>query len=234
MIPVLKCSYEAASPILRTHRPSCIFLKLSNTSFFMWFFTHQLASTWEEDKTSRAKEVTWQKRMSQPGTLPLCVLLQGFLLLVVGFAFTPRESPSELHHIPLSTVVSCRGWPVKTSGGNASEMEQTLETARRAEAALYYMTRFWQGKTRRPGIQAAMVTWQLDLRPWGKTLKYGQTAFHQSARPVESYWNMRWERQNQVSSSIYQGPEKDHSIPWDFFSNVTQGRTASKGPKGFQ
>lgn len=60
----------------------------------------------------------------------------------------------------------------KASGVNASEMEQTLKTAGRGEAALHYTTRFWQAKASRSGIRAALVTWQPDLRPWGRAPEF--------------------------------------------------------------
>ena len=151
------------------------------------------------------------------------------LLFVIGFSFTPRESLSEPHLRLLSTVVSCRGRPVKIQWSPCNEMEQTLETARRAEAALYFTTRWWQGKTKSPGIQAATGTRQLDPRPWGRTPELKQTVFHRSSRPVESSRTMRWERRK-VRCSIYQGPGRDRSSPWDFFSSVIQGQAASRGP----
>lgn len=121
----------------------------------------------------------------------------------------------------------------KASGVNASEMEQTLETVRRAEAVLYFTTRFWQGKTRKPGIQAAMVTWQLDPRPWGRTPEFRQIAFHWSSRPIESSWSMRWERQNQVSCSIYQDQRKI-TVFLEISSPVLlKARQHLAGPKGF-
>lgn len=119
----------------------------------------------------------------------------------------------------------------KASGVKASEMEQTLGTARRAEAVLHYLTRFWQGKARRPGIWAALMTWQLDFRPWGKTPEFRASCV---SLDLQANWirlKSEMEKTKPGQLLIYQGPEKDYNILWDFLSSVTQGMAASSRPE---
>lgn len=106
-----------------------------------------------------------------------------------------------------------------------------LETARRAEAVLHYMTRFWQGKVGRPGIWAAMVTWQLDLRPWCRTPEFRTDCISLELQANWVILKSEMEKTKPGQLLIYQGPEKGYSIPWDFLSSITQGQMASTGPK---
>lgn len=76
----------------------------------MLLFTDQLASL---GKKTRWRWTEQRKRTSQPGTQPLTLSVNG-LLCAVDFSFIPRDSHSEPRQVPVSTVVSCREWPVRS------------------------------------------------------------------------------------------------------------------------
>lgn len=197
----------------------------------MLLFSAWLASSWEEDQMSRAREVSWHREDIPTRNMPLTSLLQWFVCLLLASLSFPERALRNLNWFEFWLWFHVESDLSKASGVNASEMEQTLETARRAEAVLHYMTRFWQGKVGRPGIWAAMVTWQLDLRPWGRTPEFRADCISLELQANWVILKSEMEKTKPGQLLIYRGPEKGYSIPWDFLSSITQGQMASRGPE---
>lgn len=99
----------------------------------------------------------------------------------------------------------------------------------RAEAALHYMTRFWQGKARRLGIWAAQVTWQLDLRPWGRTPKFRADGV---SPELQANWIiLKSEMEKTKPGQLLHLPGARERLPKVFPKISSLGQAASRGPK---
>lgn len=168
MIVIFICSHEVACHGLwalwgRLHT-------LSRTlSFysFLWLSWHLLGkeARWAEKR----KRDSWEDIITR--NIALIAWPQGTLCWL--FSHSQRERALwSLIRFQFQLWFHLKSDLSEVTGVNASEMEQMLGNASKAEAVLHYMTRFWQGKAKGPGIWSALVPQQPELRPWGKTPEF--------------------------------------------------------------
>lgn len=176
-------------------------------------------------KMDRAKEEDIATRNTAPQHSPSMVCC----VLLTSLSF-PETAIQSLVRFQFQLWFHVESGLSEASGLNASEVEQTLETARTAEAVIHYRTRFWQGKVRRPAIRAALVTWQLDLRPWGRTPEFRADCVSLELLAIKSHWNLRWKRQHQVSCSLTRGQRKTTLFPEISSPVLLKARQHPEGP----